>query len=204
MTHWGWYWKYRKEHTPKRPCSDFGLCEIDSFDMYKNRELIELVRNSPDRRSFEVPRYKLKATLLAGSDSLRVDYERGSYIIPVERMPCNYGGYYYFFRCPQCKTRMRKLYCLEGRYLCRKCANLGYLTQRLRPSRRCLAMARKIKDKLEGMAGSLERKPPWMKQRTFKKLKSRHFEYSVIKWDKASRRELVTYYPSMKYELDCW
>lgn len=194
MTHWGWYWKIKRKHEPKALCNSWHFSEIDSFRMFKNKELIQLIKESSNRTSFEIPSYNLKATLL-DNDSLNVTYNNGSYIIPVEKKPCNYGGYYYFFHCPKCKIRMRKLYCMQGEYLCRKCLNLGYLTQRLRTSNRHLIMANKIKMILENKSGSLDRKPPWMKKKTFKNLKDKHFEYYEIKFGMALRNELMTYYP---------
>lgn len=205
MTHWGWYWKVKKRHRRKALCTWSQFNEIDSFQMFKNKEGMEWVRKSPSKLLFEIfyP-YELKATLLE-NDSLRMDYESGSYKIPVEKKLCNYGGYYRFFHCPNCKKRMRKLYCLKGIYLCRKCAHLGYYSQRVRPSKRCLTMMGEIKDKLKNRGGSLESKPPRMQQHTFKKLKAKYYDYE-IKYKKAIYQELVTDYPSlyplMKEELD--
>ncbi len=77
---------------------------------------------------------------------------------------------------------MRKLYFDKGVFLCRKCSNLCYFTQTLWPSDCCLAMARKIKNKLESMAGSLDRKPPWMKKKKFEALKKKYSEYRETKY----------------------
>lgn len=117
MTHWGWYWKYRKQHIPKGLCSWESWNTIDSFEIFnKNSEGLVWVRNSANKVLFEIfyP-YKLKACLQADG-SLEITSEAGCYIIPMEKKPCNYGGYYYFFHCPNqnCRRRMRKLYCLKG------------------------------------------------------------------------------------------
>jgi hypothetical protein len=176
MTHWGWYWKVKQKHRPKLLCEQFSLTEINSFDMFKNRELVDLVRSSDDRISFEMPRYNLRAVLMP-DDSLSVTYDGGSYIIPVEKKPCNYGGFYYFFRCPQCNERMRKLYCAEGRFLCRKCLKLGYYSQRLRPSRRALVQSVNVKKRLSNKGGSLTEKPVRMWDRTFRGVKEQYLRY---------------------------
>lgn len=196
MTHWGWYWEIKQNHKPKALCSWQQFCEIDSFRMFKNKRLVQMIKDSSEPISFEVPAFNLKATLL-DNNSLNVEYDGGSYVIPVEKKSCNYGGYYYFFHCPKCKRRMRKLYCLEGKYLCRKCADLAYPTQRLRPSNRYLLMANKVEQKLQNKSGSLDRKPPWMKKKTFQALKMSHFEYYEIKYGKAMRDELNQYYPKI-------
>lgn len=125
----------------KRLCSWFDV--IDSFEMFKYKEGLEWVKASKDRLCFEVPQYNLKARL-TNNFSFNVSCDAGSYMIPTEKKPCNYGGFYHFFRCPQCDKRMRKLYCVQGLYQCRKCASLGYYSQRLRPSQRCSYMQFKI------------------------------------------------------------
>jgi len=125
-----------------------------------------------------MPEYNLKATL--HEDHYQVRYSAGSYRIPIEKQPCNYGGFRYFFHCPDCDKRMRILYCKEGKFLCRKCLDLCYFTQTLRPSIRCLKMSRKVKMKLYSMAGSPAEKPPWMKKKTFEKLRSCFHESLAI------------------------
>lgn len=194
MTHWGWYWKIKKKHTPKALCSWQQFLEIDSFRMFKVKELVQLVKASKDRISFEIPQHGLVAAL-QDDNSLNVKFNSGSYVIPVEAMPCNYGGVYYFFHCPCCKMRMRKLYCKEGQYLCRKCAGLGYLSQRLRPSERCATMSYRTKNYLKNRAGSLERKPPWMKQHTFQKIRQKYVEYDEKRFH-ALNREVSSWYGS--------
>ncbi|MDR3549934.1 MAG: hypothetical protein P4L31_00845 [Candidatus Babeliales bacterium] len=158
----------------KKLCSWFD--EIDSFNMFKYKEGLEWVRNSADRICFEIFQYKLKARLM-DDYSLDVSYDNGTYIITIEQKPCNFGGSYYFFHCPSCKVRMRKLYCVDGVYLCRKCANLGYYSQRLNPAERFQHMGMKIRDALNNRAGSLDRKPPWQKQHTFQKLRKKYLDY---------------------------
>jgi hypothetical protein len=125
MTHWGWYWKVKRQYTPKGLCQQSSLAEINSFDMFKNKELVCLVRESSDQIALKIPHFDLTAVLMP-DDSLSVTYDGGAYLIPVEKKSCNYGGFCHFFHCPQCNARMRKLYCSDGRYLCRKCLKLGY------------------------------------------------------------------------------
>lgn len=176
MTHWSWYWKIKKNHIPKALCSWSKFCEIDSFNMFKRWELARLVKESKDRTCFTIPEYNLVA-ILQDNDSIVVNFGNGSYTIVTEKKACNFGGYYYFFCCPQCNSRMRKLYCLEGKYLCRKCANLGYYSQRLQSFNRCMYMQIKVKNFLKNCGGSLEQKPPWMKQYTFERLKKKYARY---------------------------
>jgi len=186
MTHWGWYWRVKLSwYKPKGLCSWYTT--IDSFEMFKIKEAIEWCIN---KVAYEIPQYKLKATLL--SNSYQVEYDGGSYSIPYEKQACNYGGFRYFFHCPRCNQRMRKLYCKDGKFLCRKCLNIGYYTQRLRPSERYLIMKIKAEDKIENMAGSLQIKPPWIKYKTFRKLKTQYVKYDekyYHAWGKEFRQE---------------
>lgn len=175
MTHWGWYWKIKRKHKPKSLCSWFWFSEIDSFQMFKNKEAVRLVMESASRISLEIPRYNLTALLM--SNCLVVIYDQGSYKIPIEKKTCNYGGFYYFFKCPQCDTRMRKLYCIKGKYLCRKCGRLGYYSQRLTPTQRLLYMSDKIEKRLNDQAGSLKQKPPHMSSYKFQKSKIQFVKY---------------------------
>lgn len=199
MTNWGKYWE-SINHTPKALCSWHH--EIDSFKLFKIPELVRLVKESVDKQSFFIPDHSLVATLL-DNGSLSVTYNNGSYIIQVEKKPCNYGGYYYFFHCPLCTQRMRKLYCIRGQFQCRKCGKLGYYSQRVRPTYRCLAMARKIKKYLQDKAGDIDRKPPWMKRKTFKILQRRHYEYyNGDKAMNASLKEFLQYYPHQRNHID--
>jgi hypothetical protein len=182
MTHWGWYWKIKKKHTPKELCSWSQFCELDSFDMFKRQELVKLVKESKDRICLQIPKYNLVA-ILQDNDFFTVTYNNGSYTIPTEKKPCNFGGNYYFFHCPQCNSRMRKLYCVDGKYLCRKCAKLGYYSQRLRPSERFARQSYKVKEHLKNYAGSLEIKPPRMKHHTFQRLRSRFVKYDEMQFN---------------------
>lgn len=193
MTHWGWYWKYKKRHRPKALCSWSSFNEIDSFAMFKNKQGLEWVRESPSKLLFEIfSPYKIKVMLLE-DDSLQIECEKAVYKISVEKKPCNYGGYYRFFHCPHCDRRMRKLYCLQGIYLCRKCANLGYLTQRLRPDLRHFFMRAEIEKYLQKKAGSLKQKPPRMHHSTFKKMRKKYVDHDEKSFY-AKHKELKDWY----------
>ncbi|HRN78581.1 MAG TPA: hypothetical protein PLU71_05030 [Candidatus Dependentiae bacterium] len=193
--HWWWYWKIKKQHESKAVCSNRELLELDSFQMYNNYEQALGVRQSTDKCSFWIPLYELKA-YLQDDDSLLVIYRDGTYTIPIERMSCNFGGYYYFFRCPKCNKRMRKLYCLKGQYQCRKCGDLCYYSQLLRPTERFSRGERKVKEYIKARGGNLEwfdKKPPRMHHKTFQKLKDRA-EYYEAKSGMELFKELREWY----------
>ena len=54
--------------------------------------------------------------------------EVGQQVIELTTTDCNYGGYRYWFVCPECRLRIGTLYKkpLEGLWLCRHCHELGY------------------------------------------------------------------------------
>jgi hypothetical protein len=189
--HWGKYWR-SKNHKPKSLCSGFPLCEIDSFDIFNSQLFVQFLKHAKSRIILEIPKYHLKASLLP-NNHLHVIFDGGSYTIPVEQKPCNFGGFYNFFHCPKCDKRMRKLYCLDGQYLCRKCANLGYYSQRLRPSQRNAHMSYNVKDFLQDKAGSLNQRPPWMKQYIFQKLRRKYIKYDQKYFNEVCK-ELMEWY----------
>lgn len=118
-----------------------------AFNNYdKNSERILNVKLRNDEFCFYIieDRYELVAALF--QDGFHVVFreffhnasrfptitKRASYKIAVERQQCN-GCV--FFRCPgkECNRRMRKLYYSHGDFLCRKCLNLNYRSQRISP-----------------------------------------------------------------------
>lgn len=189
MAHWGWYWKVKLKHKPKTLCSSLTSIDIHSF--FKG--------NSKD--GFKVPDYQLTAMPL--EDRFAITYgknKKPSYFIKFEKQVCNFGGYRYYFHCPLCKKRMRKLYFNGGVFLCRKCLNLGYFSQRLVASKRNMFLTSKIEKELKAKGGSLYDKPKYMKRKTFEWLRDKHFEYE-LKWDNALRSELLSYYPNKRDEI---
>jgi hypothetical protein len=90
---------------------------------------------------------------------------------------------------------MRKLYCLEGRYLCRKCGNLGYYSQRLKPSDRFLLQeSKKVSQKIKRLGGNIDTdlKPPRMHKKTFQAYKNKA-EYLTAKYLLAGIEEIKSY-----------
>lgn len=197
--HWGWYWNVKRGHTPKARCSWQRFSTIDSFSMFKNTALLNMIKQSKDRISLTIPEYNLTA-ILNDDDSLAVQFDGGSYVILVEKKSCNFGGFYYFFRCPGCNARMRKLYCIQGRYLCRKCGNLAYHCQKLRTSERYALMRCKVKDTLQNKGGSLNKRPPRMQEHTFQKMRQKYVTYDEKSFD-ALNNELGLWFG---YEGDCY
>lgn len=171
MTHWGWYWHIKKRHQRKNLCSSF-LC-LDSFQLFKNYDCL----------GFEIRAAFYELIAKYRIDRLEISTNRGFYVIPVEKQPCFFGGQRYFFHCPKCNKRMRKLYSCEGVFLCRKCLHLGYYTQRVSPATRYSLMQDKIKAQLKQLGGSIIDKPKWMRTHTFSKICNRYWKYDWLRED---------------------
>jgi len=182
-THWGWYWKVKDQHQPRTLCSK--LSSIDSFKFFKN----------PDFSGFTVQPIDIKATL--HKDALNVTYGNKathSYTILIDKQPCHFGGFRYFFKCPLCKCRMRMLYLTDKSiFLCRGCLNLSYKSQQLRPTLRYDYMNAKIKNIITSKGNFPWNKPKGMHAATYKRLNSLQ-NYYEQKSHQAMNTELRAWY----------
>lgn len=178
MSHWGWYW-VKKNHIARTLCSK--LTSIDSFKLYKAGTV----------HGFTV--HPLEITAIPMENHLQIIYRKQgkhSYTIPIEKLSCNYGGFRYYFKCPLCQKRMRILYFAEKSiFLCRKCLNLSYESQKLRPTMRYNYMSQKVKKHIEDKGGNLYKKPPRMHQATYDSLRDKELDYQ-LKSEQASDLEL--------------
>ncbi|MFM2357881.1 MAG: hypothetical protein RJA61_618 [Candidatus Parcubacteria bacterium] len=46
--------------------------------------------------------------------------------VNLEKIPCYFGGFRWFFSCPRCYKKIAVLYLTNSYFICRKCANLTY------------------------------------------------------------------------------
>lgn len=169
MTHWGWYWKVKLQHTPKALCSQFP--RVDSFDIARR-----VLSTQPM------------------SEFCTITYGENAQKITIEKQACHRGGSRYFFRCPQCQTCRRMLY-ITTTVACRVCLRLGYRTQRQTPSGRALNRHDKIVDRLEKRGGSLSMKPPGMHSSTWKQLVHSAYHHEINHRERLCA-ELRSYYPA--------
>ena len=101
------------------------------------------------------------------------------YSINLSHIPCHFGGYRYFWRCPKCDKQVSVLYC-AGLYVCRHCIGVNYQSQLQQPIDRLFSRADAIRQRLgwqSGIAHGIENKPKGMHQRTYDRLVS---EYQSI------------------------
>ena len=105
--------------------------------------------------------------------------------IPSSDTPCNDGGARPWFLCPSCGRRCAVVYfgAPGGRYACRHCARVGYLSQCEDEMGRLWRRQRKVERKLAGGAGEWNgwQKPKGMHQQTFDRLRGQIWELEIRK-----------------------
>ena len=101
------------------------------------------------------------------------DYQ---YKIRLDKTPCHYGNYRYWFICPHCGKRAGVLYC-AGAFVCRHCLNANYATQLMQPIDKLFRKVEKIRHRLQWQAGIAHghgAKPKGMHYKTYFKLVWEH------------------------------
>jgi hypothetical protein len=76
------------------------------------------------------------------------DKNKPPVIVLIERTKLYLGGSRPWFICPRCRRRVGKLYDLRIDILCRKCYDLGYVSQRQRRKARLQTKAENIRNRL--------------------------------------------------------
>ncbi len=105
--------------------------------------------------------------------------DQHDYTIRLSRSSMNFGGYRYWFHCPETDKRVTVLYLHpeDGRFLSRYAFNELYPSQRQTDFDRALAMRNKYAAKLEGLP---ETKPKGMHHTTFVKLYDKYKYYNDL------------------------
>lgn len=106
------------------------------------------------------------------------DWQSLEYPVWVDFTVCNYGGTRPWFCCPGrgCSRRVAILYCSRF-FVCRRCLQLVYESQRESPAYRQLSKAQAIRQKLGGSGSMMDffpLKPKGMHWSTYRRLKLRH------------------------------
>jgi hypothetical protein len=151
MPDWQDYWQ-RKRHIPKKLCSQLPC--IDSFGIFSEKLAFLSI-------------HTLRIYAHLGCEGFNGTCEGYPFFLGVEKQPCNYGGYRYYFKCSSCLKRMRKVYFKNRIFECRKCLNLGYRSQRLKASSRFRETKSKILAGLILQYGSEVKRPPRMWKTTY-------------------------------------
>lgn len=103
----------------------------------------------------------------------------------IARTACNYGGTRPWLLCPSCGRRCAVVYfgAPGGRYACRRCSRIAYLSQCEDETGRLWRKQRKIERKLAGSADEWNgwQKPKGMHQQTFDRLRSQIWEIEMRK-----------------------
>ena len=119
----------------------------------------------------------------ATADYLHIDCsskQQGSLIqpIPIEHLPCRFGGSRAYFRC-KCSKRVVKLYSVGKHFRCRYCYRFPYSSKNESHWDRALRQRNKQRRRLNGNIGLeayMAQKPKGMWWRTFLRLQERAYE----------------------------
>ena len=112
--------------------------------------------------------------------------------------PCNFGGHRSWFECPveECEKPVAILYKMDGRFACRRCCRLLYVSQWQGPQERTIKRAQKIRERLggdENLTTTFPLKPPRMHYTTYHRLRClekqlTHWAWSSVVEKLATRR----------------
>ena len=92
--------------------------------------------------------------------------------IQISKTPCNYGGYRYWFICPDCHKRVGVLY-RQSNYKCRHCLGVNYQSQLQQPDTRLFARLNALRARLGWYGGIVHGhgpKPKGMHTATYNRL----------------------------------
>lgn len=95
-----------------------------------------------------------------------------NYHVKLDRTPCHYGGYRYWYLCPHCGKRTSVLY-RAGLYVCRHCIGANYQTQLNQPLDNIRRKMHKVASKLKWVEVGYKEvplRPKGMHQKTFNRL----------------------------------
>ena len=95
-----------------------------------------------------------------------------NYHVKIDRTPCHYGGYRYWYLCPHCGKRTSVLY-RAGLYVCRHCIGANYQTQLNQPLDNIRRKMHKVASKLKWVEVGYKEvplRPKGMHQKTFDRL----------------------------------
>ena len=181
---WYHYWQ-RKGHVSKKITESFR--EIDCGYIYDNS--ISKVSEGDEcyLHGYRVIIYNNHLVVKSFINKKELFYQ-----IATVTTPCNYGGKRHWFICPnpKCNRRVKKMYLFKIVFLCRKCLNLGYYSQRQIPTMRHMHMKEKIEELLKRKGGDEYTRPRYMHKKTFNKLRDKYLVY-----DEKIEQYLMQYYP---------
>ena len=98
--------------------------------------------------------------------------------IQLRGRPCRFGGQREYFACPRCCRAAEVLYLARGRFLCRKCARVGYSIENLAKQWRADRRRRELEEQLNE-DGS---RPARMRWATYNLLCDRIEAYDAASW----------------------
>lgn len=118
------------------------------------------------------------------SKRLEVGFSGTEQWIDLQRTPCYFGRFRYWFSCPNlwCGKRVAILYWHEGSFSCRTCLNLTYKSNNQNPKIRDNALFKHLGDliKIRELEDQIQ-KPFYNQKPTRKQVKLNHLRLKVLK-----------------------
>lgn len=97
--------------------------------------------------------------------------------VPVDRLPCNFGGTRPMLRCPHCYRRRRRLYLCRRQFVCRTCTRARYWTQTCSVDARLTLRIRQLQKRLapdddpnDYVIDWVPRRPRGMRRATYRRV----------------------------------
>ena len=88
------------------------------------------------------------------------------------RMPCPFGGERFYFLCPGCQQRVKRLFEHDRRFRCLHCHHLAYASEFEPAHERLTARAQALRQRLDKNSrwDSTPKRPKWMHRKTYDRL----------------------------------
>lgn len=166
--------------------------------------LLGLTPKQTVEQCFELSIAKVKPSLTAEAQQVRVKFWGKVYELSVTWTDCHYGGQRPWFLCPRCSARVGKLYqrSLRGTLACRRCQQLTYVSCQVSEHEQInlenVKLRRKLGargDDLSGF-GLIPERPKGMHQRTYQRI-CRQLEANELKYISLMHRQMLKLCPRL-------
>lgn len=138
-------------------------------------DIVEMVKKTKDIPGVYFVLRDIKQTITG--DVINLEVLKGDPLkhstIRIARIPCHYGGFRSFGCCPCCGRNAKTLYLFQRLFACRRCLKMCYPSQNQTLAQRLRLKYLAVDEKLNKAPWV---KPKWMRQKTYKRLKSEHYD----------------------------
>lgn len=123
--------------------------------------------------------------VIGGTDVITLEYawrrgdgpwQQHSETVALDRVARHFGGEEFYFFCPRCALRVKRIYGGGVRYLCRTCHGLVHASTQERPGNRATRKNQKLRRRIGaeiGLGDWIGPKPKGMHRKTFEEISAR-------------------------------